>query len=375
MSEGLPIRALLVEDNPTDALLLLEKLREVSGTDFAPTHVKRLGDAMARLAKEEFDVVILDLGLPDSRGTDTLVRLRKHFPSLPVVVLTGLDDSGMGIKVLQLGAQDYLVKGQFPTPMLGRSLQYAIERHRSGLALTAQFRTIDDERRRIARDLHDSLGQELAALSLNLGWIKRSVSTLGKVAEDALDESLALVKRCSQEIRDFSYLLYPPMLDESGLAAALEWLIKGFTARSDIQVSLDVPNDLPRWSRDVETALYRISQECLNNAFKHSGSLTAQVRIVHEPSRLYLEVSDQGRGIHMRPAVDKLPRSGSGIIGMRERMWELGGSLDIDSDERGTTVRAILPLEEKPPKRRKESRPPRRSARRRRSPGADDLAA
>ena len=130
-----PVRTLLVEDNPTDALLLQEKLRDLSTTQFVVTCADRLEHALCLLTKSEFDVVLLDLGLPDSSGTDTLEELRRRQPEVPVVVLTGLDDELTGTRALQLGAQDFLVKGQIPASMLGRSLRYAIERHHSALAL------------------------------------------------------------------------------------------------------------------------------------------------------------------------------------------------------------------------------------------------
>jgi len=135
MNDRVPIRPLIVEDNPTDALLLREALRDVLGAEFAITHVETLAHALARLAKQEFDVVLLDLGLPDSQGPDTLIRLHRHQPDVPVVVFTGLDDEAVGIRAMQLGAQDYLVKGHFQSPLLGRSLRYAMERHHSALAL------------------------------------------------------------------------------------------------------------------------------------------------------------------------------------------------------------------------------------------------
>jgi len=135
MNERPSIRTLLVEDNPTDVLLLEEELSHVRGADFSVTRAERLEDALARLEEADFDVVLLDLGLPDSQGQETLIRLRWHEPKVPIVVLTGLDDEAVGIRALQMGAQDYLIKGQFPAALLGRCLRYAIERHQTSLAL------------------------------------------------------------------------------------------------------------------------------------------------------------------------------------------------------------------------------------------------
>jgi PAS domain S-box-containing protein len=213
--------------------------------------------------------------------------------------------------------------------------------------LSAQLlRTQDDERRRVARELHDSIGQELAALDLNLGWIRQSVDSLDARTKGVLAESFEIVKRCAQEIRDFSYLLHPPMLDEYGLASALRWYAEGFARRTRIQVTLDIPENLPRRSRDVETALFRVAQECLTNVHRHSASPTVSIRIVQEAGRLCLEVADQGRGMRAPVPGDAVSRPGIGVAGMRERMRELGGTLEITSDCQGTAVRASLPMPE-----------------------------
>ena len=154
------------------------------------------------------------------------------------------------------------------------------------------------------------------------------------------------MKQCSQEIRDFSYLLYPPMLDEYGLASALHWYTEGFARRTRIQVTLDIPDKLPRRSRDVETALFRVVQECLTNVHRHSASPTVSIRIVQEANRLCLQVADQGHGVDVPVAGSTVPRPGTGLAGMRERMRELGGALEIESGTHGTIVRATLPIGE-----------------------------
>ena len=208
------------------------------------------------------------------------------------------------------------------------------------------LRTQDDERRRVARELHDSIGQELAALNLNLGWIKQSVGSLDPRTSEVINESFEIVKQCSQEIRDFSYLLHPPMLDEYGLASAVRWYAGCFARRAGIEVTLDMPGNLPRRSRDVETALFRVVQECLTNVHRHAGSPMVGIRIVQEANRLCLEVADRGQGAHVPDPGCPGPRPGTGVAGMRERMRELGGTLEIQSGSKGTIVRVSLPSEE-----------------------------
>ena len=200
----------------------------------------------------------------------------------------------------------------------------------------------DDERRRIARELHDSTGQYLAALSMNLSWMDQSVEDAKPKVRTVIGESIELVKTCLAEIRNFSYLLHPPVLDEYGLSAALQWYVQGFSKRSGIEVELDIEDGLPRLERQTETALFRVVQECLTNVHRHSGSERASIVLHRELGFLTLEVSDEGRGIPARG--DGMGSSGVGIAGIRERMRELGGHLTITSNGQGTVVRASLPL-------------------------------
>lgn len=214
------------------------------------------------------------------------------------------------------------------------------------------LRTQDEERRRLARELHDSAGQILAAIGMNLSTVQDQAGSLPATARDALDESAELLQSATREIRTLSYLLHPPLLDEAGLNAALRWFVEGFEERSNIKVSLQMPQSESRLPQDVETAIFRIVQESLTNIHRHSGSETAQIRLARSSSGLTLEVSDRGRGIPaevMRRSDDK-GRLGVGILGMRERVTQLGGTLDIESsDGAGTIVRASLPAPDQPP--------------------------
>jgi signal transduction histidine kinase len=208
----------------------------------------------------------------------------------------------------------------------------------------------DEERRRIARELHDSVGQMLAALSMNLAGVRADIDLITKTTA-VLTDSEDLVREMSKEVRTISHLLHPPLLDEAGLASALRWYVDGFAQRSKIEVDLDCPNDFGRLPRIVETAAFRLVQECLTNIHRHSGSPTAKIRLRHSDHQVTVEIEDKGKGI---PA-DKLEEMASigipgvGITGMRERVRQLGGTLDIGSSGSGTTVRAHLPVSETPP--------------------------
>ncbi|HEV2731473.1 MAG TPA: PAS domain S-box protein [Terriglobales bacterium] len=204
----------------------------------------------------------------------------------------------------------------------------------------------DEERRRIARELHDSAGQMLVALDMNLTAIREESKNPSAKAARACAESLELVQQMSKELRTISHLLHPPLLDEAGLPSAIRWFVEGFAERSKIAVELELSEDLGRLSPESETTVFRIVQESLSNIHRHSQSPKASIRICRTPSEVRVEVSDSGKG--MPAGVQNGPtgsrRPGVGITGMRERLRQLGGYLEISSRKTGTTVLAVLPL-------------------------------
>ncbi len=204
----------------------------------------------------------------------------------------------------------------------------------SGRLLTLR----DEERRRLARELHDTTAQWLAALSMNLSVLNESADLANRRARAAMAESTALAERCLREIRTVSYLLHPPELDELGLKSALSRYVAGFIKRSGIKVEVEAAPDLGRLPQPVETAVFRIVQECLTNVHRHSGSSTGHVRLIRGSSSLLLEVKDAGHGIGATST------SGVGIASMRERVEQLNGVLQIESRPGGTTVTAMIPL-------------------------------
>jgi PAS domain S-box-containing protein len=207
------------------------------------------------------------------------------------------------------------------------------------------FKTQDEERRRIARELHDGVGQLLAAMNMNLAILFSEQAGLSRDAAKSLAENGSLVDQALRDIRTMSYLLHPPLLDEIGLGSALEWYLGGFAQRSSITVSLDVTPDLGKLPRDVELSLFRIVQECLTNIHRHSGSQTARVRLYRALGEVILEVSDDGKGIppDLRHKVSSGESFGLGIRGIRERLRQFGGRLEVQSGDTGTVVLAALP--------------------------------
>ncbi len=205
----------------------------------------------------------------------------------------------------------------------------------------------DEERRRLGRELHDSLAQSVLAVNLNLAQVARASVPLDERSLRAISEARRILQEMSQEIRTLSYLLHPPVLDELGLTSAIKEYATGFSERSGIKLDVDLQAGFRRLSQEAETALFRIVQESLSNIQRHSGSQTAKIRLRGDASLVELEVSDRGRGMD-QTAVERgrsaRTRLGVGILGMRERMTQLGGKLEVESNSSGTTVRAAIPL-------------------------------
>jgi two-component system NarL family sensor kinase len=205
----------------------------------------------------------------------------------------------------------------------------------------------DEERRRIARDLHDITGQKIAVLSMSLDRLARLTEQRKPEAKDSIKESREIVSQIGEEIRTLSYILHPPLLDECGLASAVHWYAEGFQKRSSIKLEVEVDADLPRLPADAETTLFRVVQESLTNVHRYSGSSSAKIRISKSSGEVLLEVIDYGHGIKSGTARAKLDGPaplGVGIPGMRERLHQLGGELSVDFGTSGTRVAATLPI-------------------------------
>ncbi len=208
------------------------------------------------------------------------------------------------------------------------------------------LRSQDEERRRIARELHDSSGQILAALSMSLTPLESENGKIPPRTAKAIKESLNLIKDLSNQLRTIAHLLHPPLLDEIGLSSALRLFLEGFGERSKIKVALAIPHNFERLPQELETAIFRIAQECLTNIHRYSGSQVAKISITRRDGQVRVEVADRGRGIPLKKqkAMDSGGTPGVGIRGMRERLRLLGGTLDINSGSQGTTIVARIPV-------------------------------
>src|SRR5580698_2941107 len=253
----------------------------------------------------------------------------------------------------------------FPVPLLG-GFMWALSKHGRQMAVehselqsvilqrTAELQNLslrllkvqDEERRKLSRDLHDSTGQTLAALKISVSFLQENCrQDPSKMA--LVSEVVELADRAIEEIRTMSYLLHPPLLDEVGFACAAEWYIEGFAKRSGINVRAEIANSRERLPRNVEIALFRVLQESLTNVHRHSGASDASIHFQRVGDAVILEIRDFGKGIpeeRLRLLHGVSAEIGVGLAGMRERLHELNGTLEIESDGRGTSMRVTVPL-------------------------------
>ena len=482
---GQCISVLIIEDNPGDARLVQETLKGSSNPAYRVEWADRLSSGLVRLAAGGIDVLLLDLGLPDSRGLAALSRIQDLAPNVPVVVLSGAEDEQLAVEAVRKGSQDYLVKT--PTHvdlhLLTRSLRYAIQRKRAAEALRASeerlrlavtaaneaiweydpvnrlrwnrtydgpfggapetasagelcvwrihpedreavsrnfvetlegqaiswsaeyrleradgewshvhdraviardssgkvtrvvgamldttdlkraeealqkanqklhqlsrdlLRAQDYERRRIARELHDSTAQLLAALMISLSRLQEPGLEPDR-RRQALSDANELAAACSTEIQTITCLLHPPQLEKVGLATALQNYAQGFNQRTGIQIEMKIPPDFGRLNGELEVTLFRILQEGLANVHKHSGSQLAVVRLERDTHEVRLVLQDRGHGLPKAPRnqAEGFVRFGIGIDGMRERAEQLGGRLELTSNDIGARLTVTLPL-------------------------------
>jgi signal transduction histidine kinase len=292
------------------------------------TEVERLMDQM-REANERLIVAAIDAHNRSDEADGEAVQARTELDNL----MRQLRD-----------ANDRLTKAATQANTMAEDARQHKEEYRrlSGRLLQLQ----DEERRRLAVDLHDSTAQRLAALTMNLDVVEGTKKALDTRSRRALAESRSLAEECSREVRTLAYLLHPPLLDEAGLLLALRWFAEGFAKRSGIHVVLDLA-DVGRLPRPIETALFRVVQEGLTNVHRHASAATASIRLTSTASAVALDIQDQGRGLSDQARQNGAPRPGTlgvGIQGMRERISQLNGAFDIEFTDRGTTVRVSVPL-------------------------------
>ncbi|MFB3904658.1 MAG: response regulator [Acidobacteriota bacterium] len=386
------LSVLLVEDSASDAALLQEHLVDVGFERFKVTHVERLDEALVRLGRQSFDVVLLDLSLPDSSGVETLVRIQREVPGVPVVVLTGLSDQTLAIEAVRHGVQDYLIKGQTDERQIARAIRYAIERQRMEkelrrseeryrrladrlerrveertsdlrgalLALeqrTAQLRSLagqltqaeERERRRLAQAIHDHLQQLLVAAKLYVQRLNGESSP--EANRETVRQIDQILTESIQVTRSLTFELSPPVLYDRGLAQALEWLGDWMKTKHGLAVKVTADEEADPGSQDVRVLLFQATRELLFNVVKHAQVQKAEVWVGQTENELRIVVSDQGVGFDPGQSPSgHASCNGFGLFSIRERLELVGGKMAVESTPRsGSRFTLTVPVS-KPPR-------------------------
>jgi len=388
MRDGNDITILAVDDNDALRYSLSRTLKE-GGYNVMEA---RNGAEALRMADDSPDLITLDIHLPDMDGFEIcrLLKGNPHTAHIPVLHISAtFVEAEYRVRGLETGADGYLAEpisrdellatvgallrlkkaeraarlhaaeaekargelkiahDELEQRVLARTEELAQKteevRELTGRLLKLQ----DDERRRLARELHDSTGQMLVAMKLALEQM--SEESKGQPFAPLVAQTIAINEEMSRELRTMSYLLHPPLLDEVGLPSALRWYAEGFSQRSGITVDLQISPEFGRLPDGMEIALFRVVQECLTNIHRHSGSATANIRLTRNRRNVEIEIRDSGNGVspeRRQPNNTVVP--GVGLMGIQERMRQFGGRVEITSKSNGTSVIATIPLNTPP---------------------------
>jgi len=341
---------LVIEDNPGDFMLVEELIAEQTA---APVirHAKNFHDAKIQLKPgHSFNLVLLDLSLPDHAGEPLIHEMVALCGDVPVIVLTGYVDFGFGVRSLGMGIADYLLKDELTAMALYKSMVYSTERKRIILALEASEKRVrsfanqlnnvlEEERSRIAREIHDEFGQQLTGLKMSLSTLKK-ISGNSADKNALIDTLVADVNISIASVRQIANELRPVLLDKLGLFPAIAWLTKEFERKTGILCSLCLPNNMNIGNEIAEINIFRICQEALTNITKHAQATLVIVRVEVEQEELIITITDNGLGI--QPGVISSPLS-MGFLNMEERAQLIGAKFSISSlAPTGTIIKLIL---------------------------------
>jgi signal transduction histidine kinase len=354
MGQPEKVNILMVDDQPAK-LLSYEAILHQLGENLIKANSGR--EALEHLLRTDIAVVLMDVSMPELDGFELAEMIRQHprFQKTAIIFISGVHLTDLDkLTGYQRGAVDYISVPIVPEILRAKVSVFA-ELHRKTRQLeevnselrrlsTSLIATQDEERRRIARELHDGLGQDLAAAKMILEGLPHREQPAPSNGQAAAEASV-LIGRAIQQVRNISHLLHPPLLDEVGLQSALQWYLEGFTKRSGIETAIDVqPPDFPRLSSELETAVFRIIQEALTNVFRHSGARKAWVTLAKTESEVVGSVRDDGKGISDGIAEFRPDRIGVGIGGMRQRVKEFGGELRLRNADPGTLIDVVIPI-------------------------------
>jgi signal transduction histidine kinase len=355
MSVNEKVNILMVDDQ-MGKLLSYEAILADLGENLIKAQSGR--EALEHLLKTDVAVVLLDVSMPELDGYDLADMIRQHprFQRTPIIFISAVLMSDVDrLKGYERGAVDYISVPVVPQ-LLRAKVTVFVDLHRKTRQLemlnhelrrltSSLIAAQDHERRRIARDLHDSLGQELSGAKMMIDCLQMQ-NQPAEWKEKAAAEASALIDQAIQQVRSMSHLLHPPMLDEVGLHSSLQWYLDGLTKRSGLETSLHVePDDFPRLGPELETTIFRIVQEALTNVFRHAEARKACIRLALTENQIVVAVSDDGKGLPGSVADFEANKIGIGIAGMRQRVKELGGELRLRNGAPGALVEATIPID------------------------------
>jgi signal transduction histidine kinase len=354
-----PVNILMVDDQPAK-LLSYEVMLEELGENLLKATCGR--EALEMLLKTDVAVVLMDVSMPELDGFQLAEMIREHprFQKTAVIFISAVHLTDLDrLKGYQRGAVDYISVPVIPDLLRAKVSVFA-ELHRKARQLeilNQELRRLshslmtaqDEERRRISRELHDGLGQDLTAVKMMLGGLVQPNQLKDSTENKTIAEVLSMMDSAIEQVRTMSHLLHPPLLDEMGLLSALRWYTEGFAKRSGVETVLDVPKNFPRLEPDIEMAIFKIVQESLTNVFRHAEAKRAVVQLEERDGCALVSIEDNGRGIGSG-AEELQPNSyGIGVISIRQRAAEHGGQVTLRNTGLGTRVEVKIPLPVPPP--------------------------
>jgi len=354
-----PVNILMVDDQPAK-LLSYEVMLEELGENLLKATSGR--EALEILLKKDVAVVLMDVSMPELDGFQLAEMIREHprFQKTAIIFISAVHLTDLDrLKGYQRGAVDYISVPVIPDLLRAKVSVFA-ELHRKARQLellNQELRRLshnlmtaqDEERRRVARELHDGLGQDLTAAKMMLGSLVQPRQVMESTDNRTVAEVLSMMDRAIEQVRTMSHLLHPPLLDEMGLLSALRWYTEGFAKRSGVETILDVRQDFPRLGPELEMAIFKIVQESLTNVFRHAEAKQAVVQLEEREGCAFISIEDNGKGIG-NGSEELHPNSyGIGVIGIKQRAAEYDGQVTLRNTGSGTRVEVRVPLPSTPP--------------------------